>query len=124
MHTDSYSQTGRLCHCCCTLGTFRGTECCCVEMTELCCFFVFLHRPWCFPTSYMSLFLRKSSPRLASPFAFMEEHYLVSFLLYSCSTGNILQHVGVHSLCTHSINIYLHTYIHKNVHYVVAHGLL
>lgn len=57
------------------------------RQTVLC--FVFLHRPWCFLTSYMRLFLRSSSPQLASPSAFMEEHCLVSLLSYSCS---LLQH--------------------------------
>lgn len=49
------------------------TECCCADMTELCCAFVSPHRRWCFPISYMRLFLRRSSPPPASPFASTEE---------------------------------------------------
>lgn len=74
----SNSQTERLCRCCCILGAFGKTACRCVDMTELCCAFVFPHRHWCFLTSYTRSFLRRSSPRLTSLSAFMEEPCSVS----------------------------------------------
>lgn len=104
------------------------------------CFFLFftLHRPWCFPTNYMRLFLRRSSPLLTSLFAFTEEHYWVSpkfnercaansfIKVFMLLRVNILAWTSAFTVqhrCRHDalIFIYLHA---KNIHCLTARGLL
>lgn len=110
-------------------------------MTKLCCafsFFFTLHRLWCFPTNYMRLFLRRSSPLLTSLFAFTEEHCSVSPKFYErCAANsfikvfmllrvNILAWTSAFTVqhrCRHDALIFIYWHA-KNIHCLTARGLL